>query len=90
MPFENCLIILYRHGVSTNGKVLQNLKELIKIFYRNISVSIEMSITLWPSVKMLSFLQAILSCSPAEILFNSILHLEGFKTSKSVIFSVLS
>lgn len=46
MPFENCLIILYRHVVSTNGKVLQNLKELIRILYRNISVSIEMSITL--------------------------------------------
>lgn len=80
MPFENCLIILYRHVVSTNGKVSRNLKELRSTFYRNISVSIEMSITLEPSVKMLSFLQAILSCSPAEVLLNSILHLEGFKS----------
>jgi len=77
--------------VSTNGKILQNLKELIRISYRNIRVSIEMSIKLYCSVKMLSFLWVILSCSPAEISFNYILNLEIFtKPTKRVIFSVLS
>lgn len=50
-----------------------------------------MYIKLYSLVKMLSFLQVILSCSPAEIPFNYILNLEGIKKpTKRVIFSVLS